>query len=283
MTSEATARYYNRNTRRFLRFGGGGAAGAIHRPVWAPDVTDRTGAFEYLNRCVAEAVRPVLPPQASARLLDLGCGVGGTATWLALRLPVEVTGITNSAVQVEIARKRAAGLGLDRRCRFLDGDFLDPQSLEADAGGFTAAYAIESFAHAADPRRFFAQTASALAQGGRLVICDDFLSAAGERAPENSPAGRTLRRFKAGWHIANLLTAERAAGLAAALGLQPVETQDLTPYLRSFHPLLLRLMLAVTRLPLRWAYWQNLSAGSALQMCIRRGWTRYQVLVFEKS
>jgi hypothetical protein len=34
--------------------------------------------------------------------------------------------------------------------------------------------------------------------------------------------------------------------------------------------------------PLPWAYWHNLAGGTALQHCVKNGWTRYLALVFEK-
>jgi hypothetical protein len=39
------ARYYDANTRRFLRLGGGGQMAAIHRPIWAPGVQTAGQAF----------------------------------------------------------------------------------------------------------------------------------------------------------------------------------------------------------------------------------------------
>jgi hypothetical protein len=45
----------------------------------------------------------------------------------------------------------------------------------------------------------------------------------------------------------------------------------------------LRAVTWLTRLPVRSAYWQNLSGGSALQVCVAHGWTRYLALIFEKE
>ena len=275
-TAEQIARYYDENTARFLRFGGSGETAAIHRAIWAPGVKNSEQAFLYLNQLVAQAIQPLIgPAPAATHLLDLGCGVGGTATWLAQKLGIQVTGITNSVVQRQVASQRAEKLGLAGQCRFILADFAAPLP---DLQPVQAACAIESFVHAGDGSAFFALAARQIIPGGRLVICDDFLN------PPHSPqARRWIERFIRGWHLNNLLPTQVALELAAQAGFRLLEAHDLTPYLRSFHPLALGLVTLITRLPLRSAYWHNLSGGTALQICVRRGWTKYQALVWEKG
>jgi SAM-dependent methyltransferase len=279
--NDHVAAYYDNNTLSFLRFGGAGETAAIHRKIWAPGVTTEARAFEYLNEIVAAEAIPtsLITADAPVHLLDLGCGVGGTATWLAERMPVEVLGVTNSRVQVSLAEERAGALGMDSRCRFRLADFADLPQL----GMFHGAYAIESFIHASDPARFFTNASRHLVPGGRLVICDDFLAESALQLPPKDPAWRHIGRFTDGWQADNLDTATCAADVAYTCGLRLVEVRDLTAYQRHFHPLVLRLLYATTGLPLGWSYWQNLAGGSALQVCTQRGWIRYLVLVFEKE
>jgi len=279
------AAYYDQNTARFLRLGGSRETTAIHRALWADGVQDTAQAFAYLNQVVADAVAPLLQADGAARLLDLGCGVGGTATWLAERLRVQVVGITNSAVQRQAAVERAARLGLAGRCTFQLADFMGLGTPGAgEPGGlFSAAYAIETFVHAPDAAGFFRQAASQLIPGGRLVICDDFLSEAGASVLGKAPSAGWLLRFQRNWHIHNLLTVAQADGLAQQAGFSRLHFHDLTPSIRSFHPLALYAISILTRLPLRGAYWQNLSGGTALQVCLRRGWTQYHALIWEKA
>jgi len=276
------ADYYNANTGLFLRLGGSGQAAAIHRAIWAPGVEDAVAAFTYLNQLVAQAIDPaaLLTSIRGEPLpaLDLGCGVGGTATWIAQRSQLRVIGVSNSLAQVDHARRRAQQLGLQERCRFLHADFLDLPRL----GPACAVYAIESFAHARDPQEFFIQASSQLAPGGRMVLCDDFLAEQPASPGDAGQAEAWLGRFRSGWCINSLLKPSEVIPLAANAGLKLVVSTDLTTYIKSFHPLVLRAAALATRLPLSWPYWQNLSGGSALQVCIQRGWTQYRVLVWEK-
>ena len=60
------------------------------------------------------------------RVLDIGCGWGGTARFAAERYGVSVVGITVSAEQVKLARERSSGLDVEIRLqdyRQLDGKF----------------------------------------------------------------------------------------------------------------------------------------------------------------
>jgi SAM-dependent methyltransferase len=55
-------------------------------------------------------------------LADLGCGHGGAGLWAARQTGAALIGIDLSPAGIELARHRAAQLGLDRQARFLVGD-----------------------------------------------------------------------------------------------------------------------------------------------------------------
>jgi ubiquinone/menaquinone biosynthesis C-methylase UbiE len=277
--ADAIADYYNNNTRLFLGLGGSGDVAAIHRAIWAPGVTDKAQAFNFLNVCVANALQPCvhLSDGSQPQLLDLGCGVGGTSTWLAQALAVNVTGITISSEQQKLATQRAKRLGLENQVRFVQGDFAAMPELDAS----DAAFAIESFVHASDAEDFFSMAARFVKPGGRLVICDDFLSPQ-ISAREKTAADAWIRRFQRGWHLNNLVTADQAVAAASQQGFDLLESHDLSAHTRSFHPLLLLIVSQVTRIPLPWSYWNNLGGGTALQICLLKSWTHYRVLVWQR-
>jgi cyclopropane-fatty-acyl-phospholipid synthase len=52
------------------------------------------------------------------KVLDIGCGWGGLALYLARECGVAVTGLTLSSEQLKVAQRRAAAAGLDDRVRF---------------------------------------------------------------------------------------------------------------------------------------------------------------------
>lgn len=271
----AVEEYYDRNTRRFLKYGRGGEALAIHRELWGPGVTSRQEAIVYVNRLVLEQLNKHLGPAADHHIVDLGCGAGGTIFWLSQRRNDRYTGVTISGAQVELAEHHAERISANN-CRFVKADFTNLP----DIGKIDAAFAIESFLHAPDASSFFRGIAPALNPGGFLIICDDFLA--------EKSKGRTSRywanRFKQGWHANNLITVEQAAEKAREEGFQLIEAINLSAYIRPYYPkFILFLLQWLTHLPIKSPFWANLSGGTALQVCLKNRWIDYEMLVFLKS
>lgn len=266
------ARYYDANTKHFLRFGGSGDTAAIHRAIWAPGVQNKTEAFAYLNNLIADVLQDKIgPAPTNYALLDLGCGVGGTATHLHLQLGISVTGVSISKQQIELAQHRAAALQIADKLSFVQADF----AAMPEQAPFDAACAIESFVHCDDTGRFFEMLGQRMKPNGTLVICDDIRGAS-----EDNDALRGRDKFTRGWHIKQLLSVQEIQDAAATAGFRLVQSHDLSRFIRAFPSLALWTLNQLTRLPLPFAYWQNLAGGTALQRCLKRGWTRYYALVF---
>lgn len=285
---EAVREYYDKNTRLFLWLGGSGKTQSIHRPVWGEGVTSRQEALEYTDRLVlAEAqrlARAISDNACVLGILDLGCGVGGTLFYLARNLsqPLRTIGVTISPLQAGLARKRANELGLEDQCQFLEADFLNLPHLEP----VDLAFSIEAFVLAPDSERFFQQAAAILKAGGRLILCDDFLTE-GDTSDSLPPEHQHwIASFRMGWHAAGLSSVQAARGMARRYGLRLAVDRDLTPCLR-LNRLRDRWIAVLTRLgrhlPLRSPYWMSLVGGDALRRCLSSGLIAYRFLVFEKD
>lgn len=271
--------YYDRHTAAFVSHGQGGGTGAIHRAVWGPGVSHRAQAFHYVENRLSELIQgmPAVDGQP-LHLVDLGCGVAGSACYLAARLPVRVTGITLSPVQARLAQSRIREAGVSDRVVCLEGDY---NHLPPEVGPADLAYAIESFVHGPAPDRFFAQCRRLLKPGSTLVICDDF------RRPTADPrADRAIERFCRGWHVNALLDRHALQALAATHGFVHDSTVDLSPYLelgRARDRVLNALLPLLNLLPLDAGRFDYLSGGSALQECLARGWIGYDFVTFRSE
>jgi SAM-dependent methyltransferase len=260
--------YYDANTWKFLL---AGRQRAIHRELWGPSVTSRGEALDYVHGLVLGELG-----HDDRRVLDLGCGIGAAALYLARRRPVDVVGVSISQAQIRLADRFAAHSGrLQGRVQFRLADFTE---LPEDLAGFDLAFAIESFAHADPAAAFFRNAAAALRPGGALVIVDDVRT-----GDEDDPA---LDDVMAGWHARSLLAVPAIEGLAADAGLTLVASRDLSAlqrlgrprdrFIHAVAPVLRRV-----RGRSKWA--QSLVGGDALQHCLRTRLLEYRMLRFERT
>jgi len=269
-TTGRVSRYYDRNTRFFLRFGrGSGSTGAIHRALRAPGVRTQIEALHYVHTLIADlfvrygtaspndglhgspgvrgggAELAGDPPEALPRIADLGCGIGASMEYLARRLAARFVGVTISPVQAEIARAAIAAAnerpGVPRdRIGVVVGDFTTAESLFGP-GNLAGAYMIESFVHGPSAGQTLGAIATCLPPGGILVICDDIPSEELIAMPEcpeersitasrHHRIGTWVKEFRRGWHVDTFEPESRLTAVAAEHALHLVESIDLSPY-----------------------------------------------------
>jgi SAM-dependent methyltransferase len=110
------------------------------------------------------------------KVLDAGCGIGGSARLLASEFRAEVTGVDLSPSFVEIARSLAEKSGTPGR--FECADALD---LPFDDACFDVVWTQHAGANICDKRRFYLELRRVLRQGGRLAFQDEFKGPSGEQ------------------------------------------------------------------------------------------------------
>jgi SAM-dependent methyltransferase len=150
----------------------------------------------------------------------VGCGVGATALWLARTYGCAVTGVTNSSVQVELARRSAGALPV----RFVEAD---AETLDLDER-FDVVLLVGVLGHLHDQAGFLARSARLLAPGGRLVVTDWMAARADARAWT-----RDLGPLAAGFLTPELHSLAEHAAAADSGGLHVLAIEDLTPHTRA--------------------------------------------------
>jgi sterol 24-C-methyltransferase len=58
------------------------------------------------------------------RVLDVGCGIGGPATQIAVFSGVNITGLNNNELQIGRAREYTKRMGVEDQVQFVKGDFM---------------------------------------------------------------------------------------------------------------------------------------------------------------
>ncbi len=104
---------------------------------------------------------------AGMRVLDIGCGLGGSARTLAAEFGCHVTGVDLSEEFVEAARVLSARVGLAERVDFHYGDALN---LPFESNRFDAAVMIHVTMNIADKNGLFSEAARVLKGGAKLVL-----------------------------------------------------------------------------------------------------------------
>lgn len=151
-----------------------GPADEIYRTIWGDNLhlgvpcdeeCPHPEAMEHTNQIMANAVR--LEPGVC--VLDLGCGYGSTARYLAANFGCQVTGVNISQKELELARSRSSEAGLDHLLHFEYGDF---HRLEYADASYDVVWSQEAFLHAADKAAVLRECRRVLKAEGSLIFTD---------------------------------------------------------------------------------------------------------------
>jgi tocopherol O-methyltransferase len=187
----------------------------IHHGYWEDDETPAEAQVRLVERL---ADRAAVPP--GARVLDVGCGFGGSSLWLARHRDCRVAGITISPVQARRAAQQARAAGLDDRVRFF---VRDANHLDIPRASFDVVWVIECSEHLPDKARFIDACARALRPGGRMAICA-WLDAVTGRAED----ARLVAEVCRGMLCPSLASAADYIGWMRASGFVEIVAEDIT-------------------------------------------------------
>jgi tocopherol O-methyltransferase len=135
----------------------------LHHGYWNDGETIAQAQIQLMQQLAQRAGIP-----RSASVLDIGCGVGGSALWLAAEFDCQVTGLTISPVQAAMAKKKAKARGLGQNVRF---KVNDANQWKPEPESFDVVWIMESSEHFPDKKHFFERCALALRPGGTLAVC----------------------------------------------------------------------------------------------------------------
>lgn len=114
-------------------------------------------------------IDPAAYADKGAKVLDVGCGFGGTSRYLAKKLgpKSDVTGITLSPKQVERGTELAAEQGVADNTNFM---VMDALKMEFPDNSFDIVWACESGEHMPDKKAYINEMMRVLKPGGTFVM-----------------------------------------------------------------------------------------------------------------
>ncbi|KAK1771249.1 S-adenosyl-L-methionine-dependent methyltransferase [Phialemonium atrogriseum] len=168
----------------------------IHHGYWPTDESKARDSKEVAQISLIRLLLDLSQISSGSKVLDVGCGIGGTSRYLASQLGCSVTGLTISTKQVEIAKRLTKAeasketpeggtvatedadgfLKLGKgKIRFIE---LDAEKMgdvfEGDSGTFDAVWISEALSHFPDKALFFQNAYKVLKTGGKLAVADWF-------------------------------------------------------------------------------------------------------------
>lgn len=142
-----------------------------------PDALAPLDHFHGRGVLATKELLAVLAPLPTDHVLDIGCGIGGPARWIAARTGCRVTGIDLTPDFVEAAGVLTAASGMTSQVRCLQGSALD---LPFADQSFDRAYSQNVAMNIANKSRFYAEAFRVLKPGGVLALSN---GAAGNGMP----------------------------------------------------------------------------------------------------
>ncbi|MGH3086615.1 MAG: methyltransferase domain-containing protein [Rubrobacteraceae bacterium] len=190
---------------------------AMHLGFWDGETESHAEAAVNMNRVLSKRVE--LRP--GERVLDAGCGFGGSAIWLAEEVGAKVVGVNLAPDQIYHARRLAYLRGLSHRVAFEREDFTRTSFPDES---FDVVWAVESVCHTGDKPGFLSEARRLLKPDGRLVVADFFRTGRSFEADEE----RLLREWLSGWAVPDLATVGIFCELARHAGFADLRFEDAT-------------------------------------------------------
>jgi SAM-dependent methyltransferase len=242
--------------------------GLFESPSAEPTLATYLVAAEAMTEKVCKTARVA----NGARILDVGCGFGGTIAHLNERLSgCRLVGLNIDERQLARARQLVSARP-GNSVQFVQGDACE---LPFGEGAFDIVLAIECIFHFPSRRQFFAQAARVLRAGGTLALSDFVVDADKiDEMTEWTEANASTSNFY-GVKTAALVTGTYER-MARSSGFSLLSDEDVTaatmPTYRG-----LQAMLTQAGLP------DGAKATAFLEELSRRGYFQYRILSFEAA
>jgi tocopherol O-methyltransferase len=157
------------------------------------------------------------------RILDVGCGIGGSSLYLAEKFNASVTGITLSPVQATRAIARAQEQGLSDRASFQVADALQ---MPFPDQSFDLVWSLESGEHMPDKQKFLQECFRVLKPGGTFIFvtwCHRPIAPSSPLTPEEQAQLEKIYRV---YCLPYVISLPEYEAIAQASGFQQIQTAD---------------------------------------------------------
>lgn len=277
-SSRDVADYYNQTLNHYQKWWHLDDSLSVHYGFWKENTTSFVEALQNTNHFLAE----MADIKTGDRVLDAGCGVGGSAFFLAKQKQAIVTGITLSEKQLAFANSKLTELKLEKLVDFKLENFSQT-SFPNDT--FNLIWAIESITSAPDKQLFASEAFRILKPGGKLIIADYFAS-----AKKNDPE-KLLENWQGCWSMAPFLETGNYLKIFEKEGFKISKQENITKNIFPSARRMYRAYLMGAVPSILYNAFHNTShfakthykSGKYQFKALKTGLWEYQVLLFEKK
>ncbi|MGK7901908.1 MAG: methyltransferase domain-containing protein [Hormoscilla sp.] len=256
----------------------------MHHGYYGESGRERKDRRQAQIELMAELLRWAGVRQAD-RILDVGCGIGGSSLYLTEKFNAQVTGITLSPVQASRATQRAGAAAQSDRTQFMVADALN---MPFAANSFDLVWSLESGEHMPDKEKFLAECYRVLQPGGTLLLatwCHRPTKKPGW--PLTADEQKHLEEIYRVYCLPYVIGLPEYQAIAHSVGFEGIRIRDWSSAVAPFwDEVIFSAMNPDAILDLLGCGWQTIVAALSLPLMVsgyRRGLIRYGLLSARKS
>jgi len=174
-------------------------------------------------------------------ILDAGCGVGGSARYLARKYGAQVMGVNISSVQIQRARALTSKANLGDQVAFAEQDLL---SIDDAFGPYDLVWSMENAEHIAPKEDMLSLFYDRLRPGGRVLMIT-WCTRDTSQKPLTRKEEQILEKLCRLYHLPPWISLARYEELSSEVGFRDIQTADWSAYVAPFWGAVIRSALSV--------------------------------------